>query len=128
MGFEETSLALKLINHRLKICHSEGERIEWDYHGKPQFRIMSFEPIVYEKYGFFRNRAPVVAGSLVLREFLVGREIYSGDTVIMAAMQAEADTGYGFYLDGGNSQVQQVMEETLATLGLANTLKFVHAS
>ena len=100
MGFEETNNSLAALNNRLDAFYKKGDPATLIVNARPQLHIMSFSPIVYEKYGHIRNRAPIVCGTLALREFLT-QPHPDGGAVVYGAAQAES-TGYGFRISDVN--------------------------
>lgn len=101
MGRGSTREVLQVLNSELQASYEDGEPVMLDVHGRPKLHIVSFDPLAYERYGTFRNRAPLVGGSFVLRAFL-SQPHTDGGMVLFAGVEAESQ-GYGFYLDRANT-------------------------
>lgn len=91
--------ALGLLNEGLQARYVAGEAIHVDVHGRPELHILSFDPLIHNAYGGFRNRAPYLAGSAMLRKF-VSQPHPSGDTMIIVGVEKKG-RGYGFCFTPG---------------------------
>lgn len=118
MSYEITQQALGLLNSGLQTRYEKGDPIRINVAGKPELHILSFQPLAYEEYSFFRNRAPHVAGSLALRAFLSAPHPESG-ALIIAGVEAGQE-GYGFVVDGYNEGAQQTINGVAKVLGHPN--------
>lgn len=114
-SYRDTQLALGELNDGLRTRYDEGEPVRLDVHGRPKFRILSFHPLAYEKYGTVRNKAPYVAGSLALRAFL-SQPHPDGSTIIIAGVEAGQE-GYGFYMDSHHPDTAPTIEGVATLLG-----------
>ncbi len=114
-SYRDTQEVLGVLNQRLQSRYEAGEPLRLDVHGKPKFHILSFNPLAYETYGTFRNRAPYVAGSLALRAFM-SQPHPDGTAIIIAGVEAGSQ-GYGFYMDGYDPSTKQTMEGVATLLG-----------
>lgn len=116
MGYAETKEKLGELNDALATRYRTGEPVVMNVVGKPQLRIESFEPLVYEKYGSFRNKPPHVNGAVVLRAVLShpGPE---GGAVLYTAVEAGSQ-GYGFVLDGHNPRNRAALSDVAMEVGI----------
>ncbi|MDQ5886660.1 MAG: hypothetical protein QG628_1057 [Patescibacteria group bacterium] len=114
-SYRDTQLALGVLNEGLRTRYDEGEPVRLDVHGRPKFHILSFDPLAYEKYGTFRNKAPYVAGSLALRAFL-SQPHPDGSTIIIAGVEAGQE-GYGFYMDFRHPNTAPTIQGVAQLLG-----------
>ena len=70
MSYQRTIEGLRILNRELEALYDSGQPLMLDVNGAPVMRIDSFDPLVYEKYGRFLNRAPRIVGGAALRAFL----------------------------------------------------------
>lgn len=115
MSYETTLEALSILNDDLQARYEGGDPLTLNIAGRPKFHILSFTPLVYEEYGFIRNRAPRVAGSVALRAFL-SAPYPEGGALIAAGVEAGRE-GYGFMMDGYNESDRQVITDVARILG-----------
>jgi hypothetical protein len=59
------------LNEGLREVEQTGKTVSIDVRGRPNSRILSFEPLQYEQYGRFLNRGPSLMGSFVVRQLMV---------------------------------------------------------
>ena len=112
MSYQRTIEGLRILNRELEALYDSGQPLMLDVNGAPVMRIDSFDPLVYEKYGRFLNRAPRIVGGAALRAFLsapmpdndAGAQVWAG-------VQTEG-VGYGLVIH------PIVMEDVARSLGL----------
>lgn len=122
-SYSDTQRALGVLNQRLQTRYAEGEPVRLDIYGQPKLHILSFNPLAYEVYGTFRDRAPHVAGSLALRAFLL-QQYSDGSAIIVAGVEAQ-NQGYGFYMDSCNPSTKQTVESVATVLGTPVKVDFI---
>ena len=115
MSYRNTQLALGVLNSELQARYDEGDPLRLNVAGRPKFHILTFKPLAYEEYGFIRNRAPHVAGSLALRAFLSAPHP-EGGALIIAGVEAGRE-GYGFIMDGYDESARQTITGVARILG-----------
>lgn len=115
MSYESTKQVLGILNSGLQTRYEEGDPLRIKVAGKPELHMLSFQPLAYEEYGFFRNRAPHVAGSLALRAFLSAPHP-EGGALIIAGVEAGKE-GYGFVIDCHDEGARQTITGVAKVLG-----------
>lgn len=115
MSYQKTRQTLSVLNSELQLRYDEGDPLRLHVDGRPKLHIRSFSPLVYEEYGFIRNRAPQVAGLLVLRAFL-SCPLEGGGATIIAGVQVGAE-GYGFTMDGYDESSKRAIVGVARALG-----------
>ncbi|HSX35857.1 MAG TPA: hypothetical protein VLH84_02890 [Patescibacteria group bacterium] len=115
MTYHRTEQTLGVLNRGLQARYEDGDPIRLDINGKPKLHVVSFQPLAYEIYGIISNRAPSVAGSLVLRMFLTAPHPEGGAT-IYAGLEADR-AAYGFEVDYRDESVLDAIHGVAAALG-----------
>lgn len=115
MSYQTTRRTLSVLNSELQSRYEEGDPLRLQVDGRPKLHIRSFMPLVYEEYGFLRNRAPQVAGLLVLRAFLSAPQ-EGGGAIITAGVEVGTE-GYGFTMDGYDESSKRVIVGVARALG-----------
>jgi hypothetical protein len=115
LSYQISNEVLNVLNNGLLSRYEEGNPIRLNVSGRPKFHILSFTPIDYEKYGFFRNRAPNVVGLCALRAFLIAPHS-EGVALLIAGVETGREC-YGFVMDGCHESTRQTMTSVASILG-----------
>lgn len=84
------------LNEDITALNDNGELVTVAVNQKPQLKVMSFQPMSYERYGRIFNRASHVVGRLTMRAVL---EHADDSVAFYTALEARA-SGYGFQMEG----------------------------
>jgi hypothetical protein len=120
--YKTTTNGLALINLELHNLYEDNQPLHLTVDGRPKLHILSFEPLAYEEYGTFRNRAPHIAGSLALRKFLYRKHPYGG-AEIYAGLESGTQA-YGFELDAYNPNDVNTINNVATVVGLSEIGRF----
>jgi len=95
MSYESLLNEAAIIDRAIKERYEQGDPLTITARGdgvKPELLIHSFNPLAYEEFGAFRNRAPRIVGTLALRGLLVA----PNHTAAQVFLGAESErNGYG---------------------------------
>lgn len=114
---DDTLAVLGAINHELGIRYEAGEPLELHLSGRPDFQVLSFDPLAVESFGRILNRPPKIDGTVALRAFL-SRPHYDGSRIVYAGVEA-GDKAYGFCLDGKMPYTEPLLENAAGLLGIS---------
>ncbi len=98
MSKRETLEIVHTLNGSLETLYQGGTPLMLDMDGKPDLRIDSFMPLIYEPYNRFRNRAPRITGSIALRGFLTAPSLSDPEGTFMWAGVEAGKNAYGIAL------------------------------
>jgi len=96
VSYDSTTQGFAELNSVLLQRYKAGEAIPLTVQDKPKLHILSLVPLVYEKFGSFRDRAPGISGTLALRGFVTAPHP-DGGAIVYAALEADGQI-YGFGL------------------------------
>jgi len=109
MSYETTRDEVSILNAAIKELYEKGDPLTMTARAdgvKPELRIHSFDPLSYEEFGSFRNRAPRIVGTLILRSLLIA-PAYQSTRVFLGA---ETEHG-GFGITAGAQQLNKLAEQ-----------------
>lgn len=100
MSYKAILDAANELNTEIATLRTKGVTIPLIIDARPRFKIETFEPLVYTKYGILSDSAPHVSGRLALRAIMASETEDDNALVFVAAETGVAI--YGFSLDGAD--------------------------
>jgi len=114
MSYETTREAVGALNSGIQTQFESGDPIMMNVLGRPSLDIISFQPLVYRKFGALMHRAPLLDGSFPLRGFLC-QQHPNGSAIIFPAVEIR-DKGFGIHLN--QESTKKAVEGVAAFLGV----------
>lgn len=119
MTTSSTELALGMLSNKLEEKYQANDPLILTLEGRPKLHILSFSPLIYERYGLMRGRAPYVAGDLALRGFLTAEHPDGNGALVYLGVQAN-EQAYGFKLNSFDPSNRNIVNDVAQSLGFPN--------
>jgi hypothetical protein len=87
-----------LVNNGLNELRQRGGKLMANLEGRPDLRIDSLNPLVFEQYGRIFNRGPMIAGRLAICGLAASERYDESVGLYLVAQVPQLPTMYGFAL------------------------------
>ncbi|MEK9196268.1 MAG: hypothetical protein AAB914_02770 [Patescibacteria group bacterium] len=118
--FKEAKNCLRDINKGLEVAGVEGDQPTIRFSGRPDFRVIEFDPLAYEEYGRLFGRGPKLYGRFALRQLLWEETKFNGSKFI-SGIDLVFEAGelfYGTSVGKNAGIINDIANEVVPELGI----------